>query len=274
MASTKSAGPTEKEEKARKEKEELEKKKAAEEQKKEEAQKRKEEAEQKKKKREAEQKAKEELELKKKKEAELKEREAERKRKEEAEERQRKEEEEKKRKEGEAHSNTGSTNEGEAEKGSTTPAASSELTGTDVEDDYAKQVLKNVTASAIQVAQDEAREWIEKLTGETIPSNGFAETIKSGVILCKYASPEDVSFPPHALTNVIRMLNVIKPNTVPKINTANLKMPFMQMENISRFLKGCETLGVPSYDLFQTNDLFQGKNIRGVVACIHSLGSI
>jgi len=185
VSSTKSAGPTEKEEKARKEKEELEKKKAAEDQKKkEEVQKQKEEADQKKK-REAEQKAKEEQELKKKKEAELKEREAERKRKEEAEERQRKEEEEKKRKEGEAQSNTGSTNEGEAEKGSTAPAASAESTGTDVEDDYAKQVLKNVTASAIQVAQDEAREWIEKLTGETIPSNAFAETIKSGVILCK-----------------------------------------------------------------------------------------
>ena len=68
------------------------------------------------------------------------------------------------------------------------------------------------------------------------------------------------------------MLNTIKPNTVTKINT--MKMPFMQMENINLFLKGCESLGVPTYDLFQINDLFQDKNVKQVVHCLHALGKI
>lgn len=65
-------------------------------------------------------------------------------------------------------------------------------------------------------------------------------------------------------------MNAIKPGTVTKIN--KLKMPFMHMENINFFLKGCESMGVPVYDLFHTADLYEGKNIRQVVLCIHSLG--
>lgn len=41
---------------------------------------------------------------------------------------------------------------------------------------------------------------------------------------------------------------------------------FKQMENISLFLAACRTLGVPSFDCFETNDLFQGKNAALVAA--------
>jgi hypothetical protein len=36
-------------------------------------------------------------------------------------------------------------------------------------------------------------------------------------------------------------------------------MMFKQMENISLFLAACRSLGVPSFDCFETNDLFQGS---------------
>lgn len=75
--------------------------------------------------------------------------------------------------------------------------------------------------------------------------------LKDGVILCKLA-------------------NTIKPGSVKKINTQ--KMPFMQMENIGKFLTACEHIGCEKTDLFQTVDLFEGSNIPSVIAAIHSLG--
>jgi hypothetical protein len=33
--------------------------------------------------------------------------------------------------------------------------------------------------------EQEARQWIEQLIGESFPSDDFAESLKDGVILCK-----------------------------------------------------------------------------------------
>jgi hypothetical protein len=49
------------------------------------------------------------------------------------------------------------------------------------------------------------------------------------------------------------------------------KIPFMQMENIARFLEGAQKAGVPQHDLFQTVDLFEDKNRMQVVDAIWSL---
>ncbi|KAI8596095.1 calponin homology domain-containing protein [Dissophora ornata] len=43
------------------------------------------------------------------------------------------------------------------------------------------------------------------------------------------------------------------------------------MENISKFLEGCERLGCPKHDLFQTIDLYENKNPGQVVDAIWSL---
>ncbi|KAI9311984.1 calponin homology domain-containing protein [Dichotomocladium elegans] len=48
-------------------------------------------------------------------------------------------------------------------------------------------------------------------------------------------------------------------------------IPFMQMENIARFLEGAEKLGVPKHDLFQTVDLYEKKNMTQVVDAIFSI---
>ncbi|KAF9929031.1 Calponin-3 [Modicella reniformis] len=95
----------------------------------------------------------------------------------------------------------------------------------------------------------EARQWIEAVIGESLPHPDFQTSLKDGVILCK-------------------LMNVLIPGFV-KVKTS--KMPFVQMENIAKFLEGCEKMGCPKHDLFQTIDLYENKNLGQVVAAIHSL---
>ena len=47
----------------------------------------------------------------------------------------------------------------------------------------------------------------------------------------------------------------------------------VQMENIQLFLNFCENYGVPKTGLFQTVDLFEGRNMPQVLNCIQMLGS-
>lgn len=41
-----------------------------------------------------------------------------------------------------------------------------------------------------------------------------------------------------------------------------------QMENISNFLKACRAVGVAEYSLFETVDLYEGKDLGLVVRCL------
>lgn len=41
-----------------------------------------------------------------------------------------------------------------------------------------------------------------------------------------------------------------------------------QMENISNFLKACRAVGVAEHSLFETVDLYEGKDIGLVVRCL------
>jgi len=45
------------------------------------------------------------------------------------------------------------------------------------------------------------------------------------------------------------------------------------MENIQTFVNFCEAYGVPKTGLFQTVDLFDGRNMTQVISCIQQLGS-
>jgi len=45
------------------------------------------------------------------------------------------------------------------------------------------------------------------------------------------------------------------------------------MENIQVFLNFCENYGVPKTGLFQTVDLFEGRNLAQVLNCIQQLGT-
>merc|ERR1712121_360794 len=56
-----------------------------------------------------------------------------------------------------------------------------------------------------------------------------------------------------------------------KFNT--LTAPFKQMENIQVFLSFAEQYGVKKTSLFQTVDLFEGRNMAQVLSCIQQLGT-
>lgn len=50
-------------------------------------------------------------------------------------------------------------------------------------------------------------------------------------------------------------------------------MPFMQMENISQFIRVAKNMGLKPSDCFDTVDLYKGKDIGKVVMTIHAFGS-
>ncbi|KAF2861377.1 hypothetical protein K470DRAFT_215190, partial [Piedraia hortae CBS 480.64] len=98
-------------------------------------------------------------------------------------------------------------------------------------------------------AANEARRWIEDTLGTTLPSGDLLDALKDGVALCKLAN---LALPP------------------PGVKFKQSSMPFVQMENISQFLKACEMppLNLPAHDRFLTVDLYEGKDPAQVLQCL------
>lgn len=92
----------------------------------------------------------------------------------------------------------------------------------------------------------EAQAWIEEVTERPFKAN-FGEELRDGTRLCE-------------------LMNAIKPGLIRRINKSTI--PFKQMENVSNFIKGCRTVGVPEYSLFETVDLFELKDLGIVVKCL------
>ena len=99
-------------------------------------------------------------------------------------------------------------------------------------------------------AEQQAREWIEAVSGERIGSD-FGASLRDGVILCMLA-------------------NAITPGAVKKVERAGA--PFRERVNISNFLKFARAIGVTESDLFSTTDLYDGLDVGQVVSCMHSVG--
>merc|ERR1719291_720411 len=98
--------------------------------------------------------------------------------------------------------------------------------------------------------QKEVLNWIQEVLGEPLPSEDFAEVLKDGVILC-------------------RLMNKIVPGAIKKFKQ---KGPaFLLMENIQAFLAAIKKYGVPDEEVFQTPDLFEGRNLPQVALCLFSL---
>lgn len=97
-------------------------------------------------------------------------------------------------------------------------------------------------------AANEIRSWIENTLGESLPSGDLMDVLKDGVALCK-------------LINL-----AVSPGV--KYKASN--MPFVQMENISHFLRACEMppLSLPAHDRFLTVDLYDKKDPAQVLQCI------
>lgn len=82
---------------------------------------------------------------------------------------------------------------------------------------------------------------------------GFQKWLKDGVIVC-------------------HLINSLAPGSVGKIQSSS--MAFKQMEQVSQFLKACEKYGIPPSDLFQTVDLWEGKDMASVQRTLMNLGSL
>eukprot|EP00092_Neocalanus_flemingeri_P016795 GFUD01018164.1.p1 GENE.GFUD01018164.1~~GFUD01018164.1.p1 ORF type:complete len:171 (+),score=58.08 GFUD01018164.1:56-568(+) len=97
----------------------------------------------------------------------------------------------------------------------------------------------------------EVLQWVEAVMGEPLPKGDFGEILKDGVLLCK-------------------LMNKIQPGSVKKFKE---KGPaFLLMENVQSFLAAAKKYGVPDEEVFQTPDLFEGRNLPQVALCLFSLG--
>ncbi|KAI0481864.1 hypothetical protein F4859DRAFT_437601 [Xylaria cf. heliscus] len=98
-------------------------------------------------------------------------------------------------------------------------------------------------------AAAEARSWIEGILGSSLPSTDLLEGLKDGVALCK-------------LVNL-----AVGP---PGVKFKQSAMPFVQMENISHFLRACKSppLNLQEHDVFLTVDLYEQKDPAQVLQCI------
>ncbi|KAM0284866.1 hypothetical protein ACHAQH_001787 [Verticillium albo-atrum] len=98
-------------------------------------------------------------------------------------------------------------------------------------------------------AANEVKSWIEATLGERLSSGDLLESLKDGVALCKLVN---LALPP------------------PGIKFKQSAMPFVQMENISHFLRACKTppLNLQEHDTFLTVDLYEQKDPTQVLQCI------
>lgn len=83
------------------------------------------------------------------------------------------------------------------------------------------------------------------------PGEAYDDALKDGIILCK-------------------LMNKIKPGSVPKINTSGAS--FKMMENINLFQKALREYGLADIDVFQTVDLWEKKDISQVTMSLFALG--
>ncbi|KAL9627020.1 MAG: hypothetical protein Q9204_006866, partial [Flavoplaca sp. TL-2023a] len=98
-------------------------------------------------------------------------------------------------------------------------------------------------------AANEVRTWIEESLGEHLAAGDLLDALKDGSALCK-------------LVNLA--------TGPPGVRFKQSTMPFVQMENISHFLRACKSppLNLQAHDIFQTVDLYENKDPAQVITCI------
>ncbi|XP_062844458.1 transgelin-2 [Trichomycterus rosablanca] len=102
--------------------------------------------------------------------------------------------------------------------------------------------------------------WIMAQCGDSVGNpppgkDGFQTWLRDGCVLC----------------NLINSLHK-GPQPIKKIQSS--PMAFKQMELISQFLAAAEKYGVVKTDMFQTVDLWEGKDLAAVQRTLMSLGSL
>ncbi|KAF2874511.1 hypothetical protein BDV95DRAFT_566328 [Massariosphaeria phaeospora] len=104
-------------------------------------------------------------------------------------------------------------------------------------------------------AANEVKSWIEDMLGDRLAPGDLLEALKDGTVLC-------------------RLINLAVPN--PGVRFKKSPMPFIQMENISHFLRACEQppLNMQSHDRFLTVDLYEAKDPAQVLQCLTAFSRV
>jgi len=100
--------------------------------------------------------------------------------------------------------------------------------------------------------EQNARAWLETILDEKFTEDTLQAALQNGVRLCQAA-------------------NKVQSNIVKSINKQ--KLAALQRENISEYLKACKSMSFNSANLFETMDLYGGKNMVKVVENIYELAS-
>ncbi|XP_069115005.1 calponin-1-like isoform X1 [Argopecten irradians] len=123
---------------------------------------------------------------------------------------------------------------------------------------------KRMGAKYDSASEAEVRIWIQELTGEDIGQGPalVEKNLKNGIILNK----------------LLQKLYAGTPNLPPaaqnfKPSYSESELAFKQMENIEKFLKGSKCYGLKDNSLFQTVDLYEGRNMAMVLATILQVGT-
>ncbi|ERE75223.1 transgelin-like protein [Cricetulus griseus] len=125
-----------------------------------------------------------------------------------------------------------------------------------------REVQSKIEKKYDEELEERLVEWIVMQLGPDVgrPDRGrlgFQVWLKNGVILSKLVN----SLYPEGS----------KPVKVPENPPS---MVFKQMEQVAQFLKAAEDYGVTKTDMFQTVDLFEGKDMAAVQRTLMALGSL
>jgi len=118
-------------------------------------------------------------------------------------------------------------------------------------DTVQEHIQKRIETKLDRNREQKAKAWLEELLAEKFEEETFQDALKSGVRLCQ-------------------ALNKVYPQSVPKINSATGPV-FNQRENIGNYVKACGRLGFNKSNLFETTDLFDGKNLTKVIENVYEL---
>jgi len=127
-----------------------------------------------------------------------------------------------------------------------------------------RTIANKLGAKYDPAAEAEVRQWFQELLGEDLGegSHNVERSLRNGVLLVKLLQKL------YAGTS-----NLPKAAQSYKLKYSEQELPFKQMENIDIFLKGAKAYGVNNTSLFQTVDLYEGRNMAMVIATILQVGT-
>jgi len=124
----------------------------------------------------------------------------------------------------------------------------------DFSSDEVKNSIQNRIAQKFDPAREQkARSWLESILNERFTEESLQDALKDGTRLC-------------------RALNHVVPKTVVKINE-HPKLDFPKRENVSNYLDGCKSIGLNKSKVFETPDLYEGRNLPLVIENVIELSN-